>query len=110
MPVLPRKGSLEVETLRRHGRVPAGTRSIGWFKLIWSNGLDAYQVKYRFRVGDDPRVMDGLIIFCTDLPRPPTLWEYIRQDLVESIETRKTGRGNQRFRVVRAEWQPTTPR
>ena len=108
MPVLPRKGSLEVETPCRYGRVPVGTRSTGWFKLAWSDYLDAYQVKFRFRIGDDPRVVDGMVIYCTDPPKPPALWEYVRQSLVEAVEARRTGRGNQRFRVVRAEWQPAT--
>jgi hypothetical protein len=120
-PTIKRKGVLEVETLRRYGRMPAGTRARGWFRLTGPLQDGWYGVRGKFRVGDDPRVVQVYVDFMWDGAPDEKVTrgvmrhgkhEWVKVDLmgnalrtvVESVEGRKTSTGNQRFRVIRAEW------
>jgi len=111
--MLPRRGVIEIELLRRYGRTPAGTRAVGWFEV--SETGEVYFTHMRevhIRVADDPRVVGGPAWF--PWPREPgvspaaseaRLLERVLWDVVRSVEERQTKTKHQRFRVVRAEWE-----
>jgi hypothetical protein len=123
--MFPRKGTIEVETLRRYGRTPAGTRAVGWFKV--SENSDRYMThkwEVRIRIGADPRVVRCQCYFPWHHKRidePHTygvfhrgkhltfsatdLFDWVVQDVVRFVESLNTGAKNQRFRVIRATWQ-----
>src|SRR5262245_66447741 len=58
--MLPRRGVIEIELLRRYGRTPPGTRAVGWVPV--SKNDDDYFTHVReihIQVGDDPRAVGG---------------------------------------------------
>jgi len=128
---LPRHGIVEIETLRRYGRVPAGTRAVGSFAL-WGRPVQPGQRRFEvllteISVGDDPRVVRLCVSsdFTARGDRPRTwsmmhrgkmhefhaadLSVYLLQELTLALESQSTSTGAQRFRVVRAEWQDDAP-
>src|SRR4051794_25272890 len=54
MPETVRQGVVEVETLRRYGRVPIGTRAQFPFFLV-KHDARQYWVQYTVQIGEDPR-------------------------------------------------------
>jgi hypothetical protein len=115
------QGVVEVETLRRYGRVPIGTRAHGSFVLTrWDS--TTYWVDYTLRIGDDPREIGAnclINVFHGGSKEIVRLSRYVRGVLtrfegnladyaisrvVDSLEEMNTPSGYQRFRVVRAEW------
>ena len=57
----PRRGTVEIETLRRYGRAPAGTRARGSVVLSHSEGMPLpYSIEFRIRNGDDQQILDGV--------------------------------------------------
>jgi hypothetical protein len=58
-----RTGTLEVETLRRYGRIPPGTRTVGTFSLRdGGNAPEAYSSRYYlvsfwFEFDNNPRII-----------------------------------------------------
>jgi len=118
-----RAGVLEVENLRRYGRTPPGTRARGSFSLRdGGNAPEAtlsryYLASFRFEFDNDPRLVALAVGFWwTGDPRrgkgaragvtgaETDLLSYARRLVVEEIEAEVTSRGNQHFRVIRAEW------
>src|SRR5262249_22796930 len=97
-------------------RTPPGTRAVGWFTV--SKNDDDYFTHVReihIQVGDDPRAVGGPCWFPWFPPRGSSrseaaLLEYVLQEVIKSVEERKTAAGHQRFRVVRAAWQDATRR
>ena len=116
--MLPRRGVIEIELLRRYGRTPAGTRAVGWFKVS-ATGEDYFTHVWevRIQVADDPRVVGGPGWFPWAPPHGTSraaseagLLEYVLQKVVRSVEERRTAAKHQRFRVVHAAWQDDTRR
>jgi hypothetical protein len=123
--MFPRRGVIEVELLRRYGRVPAGTRAVGWFELTENSGpITTHAFEVHIRVADDPRVVGGKLFFTWKRERidesytrmvfyrgrrqtvsAANLFEYVVQNVVRYVEGLDTSAKHQRFRVVRAVWQ-----
>jgi len=122
--MLLRRGVIEVETLRRYGRVPPGTRARGSLTLSRTgSSYLGYCLKIHIQVGSDPRPVGCEIHFEWDRAEsvPLTWWTAFRggcvkveaRDLFDGaiqqatlhIEDQSTRKGHQRFRVTRAEWQ-----
>src|SRR5262245_51645141 len=103
--MLPRRGVIEIELLRRYARTPAGTRAAGWFPVSKNdNDYFTHGRRLRIQIADAPRVVDLPCWFPWTPPRgsprsEAALLEYVLRGVVESIEERKTGAGHQRFRV-----------
>src|SRR5262245_56506566 len=121
----PRKGIVEIETLRRYGRVRVGTRAEGSFVLAPPEGKSTwYSLTIRILIADDPRPVGPVLYFPwpAKLDDPRTWWQSHRgssrevkardfwdgviQKLILMLEDESTSQGHQRFRVVRAEWLP----
>jgi hypothetical protein len=111
--VLPRRGVIEIELLRRYGRTPAGTRAVGWFEVSeFPHVYFNHQRELHIQVDGEPRVIGGAGWF-TWVPAPGTppetaeaaLLERVLRDVVSLVEEQQTSAKHQRFRVVRAEWQ-----
>ena len=124
---LPRRGIVEIETLRRYGRVPAGTRAEGSFALCEGPkrpGVPRFQILLaEIPVGADPRPVrvnvSGDFLASGDGPRTwyamhrramqefhaPDFPGYILTELAHYLEDKSTSTGAQRFKVVRAEWR-----
>jgi hypothetical protein len=112
---------VEVETLRRFGRVPIGTRAEFPFFLV-EYDTAGYWVNYTIRVGEGPRgigVSCGINLFPRGGKKTIRVSRYVRGVLkrfegnladyalalvVDSLEEMNTRSGYQRFRVIRAEW------
>jgi hypothetical protein len=128
---LPRHGVVEIETLRRYGRVPVGVRAAGAFafcEMLTRRPAPRWQILLaEVRVGPDPRPVrvnvSGDFLSGGDGPRT---WyamhrrviqqfhaadssDYILRQLTHYIEDKSTGTGAQRFRVVQAEWLDDAP-
>lgn len=111
--MLPRRGVIEVELLRRYGRTPAGTRAVGWFEV--SENPHVYFTHLRelhITVADEPRTVGGKAWFPWAPPPGTTaaaslagLLDRVLRDVVSRIEEERTSAKHQRFRVVRAEWE-----
>jgi hypothetical protein len=128
---VPRHGIVEIETLRRFGRLPAGTRAEGPFAFcdaLTRRPAPRWQILLaEIRVGSDPRPVR--VNVSSDFlsggggPRAwyamhrrvmhrfhaPDLPSYIVQELTHYLEDRSTSTGAQRFKVVRAEWLDDAP-
>jgi hypothetical protein len=121
---LPRRGTVEIETLRRYGRVPVGTRAVGWFVLSVDAGPYLnHCLEYRIQVGEDARLVGGSLYFSWDRGvdesdtwgmfhrgawvqfHAADLFDATIQHLTHLIEDQSTSAGHQRFHVIRAEWQ-----
>ena len=120
-----RRGIVEIETLRRYGRIPPGTRVRG--AVVLTRRTDpsclGYGLKVRLEVKDDPRPVAFDLDFDWDRgeDEPATWWEFFRgkhtriqadnlldaagKHLTHEIESRNTGTDHQRFRVIRVEWK-----
>jgi hypothetical protein len=116
--MLPRRGVIEIELLRRYGRTPAGIRAVGWFKVS-ATGEDYFTHVWevRIRVADDPRVVGAQCWFQWAPPRGTSraaseagLLERVLREVVRDVEERRTAAKHQRFRVVHAAWQDGTRR
>jgi hypothetical protein len=128
---LPRHGIVEIETLRRYGRVPIGTRAVGSFAL-WGKPVPPGHRRFEFlqthiQVGDDPRIvmMNSISDWTAREDRPHTwhtmhrkkmqafhaadLSGHLLQSVTNYLEGLSTGTGQQRFKVVRIEWQDEAP-
>jgi hypothetical protein len=112
--VLPRRGVIEIELLRRYGRTPAGTRAVGWFEVSeFPHVYFNHQLELHIQVADEPRVVGGTG-WLTWVPPPgmlpeaaeAALLQRVLHDVVSLVEEQQTSAKHQRFRVVRAEWQP----
>jgi hypothetical protein len=117
-----RRGVVEVETLRRWGRVPIGTRAVGQIALVQHDASSSPWVQYRLQIGSDPRQIcasclinvfarggDEVIRLSRYVrgvltPFEGNLPEYALSCVVDSLEGQDTPSGYQRFRVIRAEW------
>lgn len=122
--MLPRRGVVEIETLRRYGKIPIGTKAEGWFELA-ENSHDylAHSLSYRVQIGDDPRTIGSVLYFHwgRDTDEPSEFYQYHQKECRQFfaanlfdyailkiqllIEDQCTSSGYQRFRMVRAEWQ-----
>lgn len=116
-----RQGVVEIETLRRYGRVPIGTRAEFPIFLV-KHDAGYYWAQYTLRIGEDPReigVSCGINVFTGGGEETIRLSRYVRGVLkpfegnladyalsrvVDSLEEMNTPSGYQRFRVIRAEW------
>jgi hypothetical protein len=117
------RGTVEIETLVRYGRVPPGTRARGEAVLSEDDSpYMKYNLTYRITVGNDPRPIAVRIYFdWYGTERKPYSWsmsfrrksttftvrgfaEYVTRELACSLEEHSTGRGNQRFRFIGVEW------
>lgn len=129
---LPRHGVVEIETLRRYGRVPAGTRAEGSFAFCGGpkrpGGPRSQLLLAEIRVGTDPRPVrvsvSGDFLAGGDGPRTwyamhrRAMQEfhaadfpgYILTELTHYLEDQSTSTGAQRFKVVRAEWRDDATR
>ena len=128
---IPRHGVVEIETLRRYGRVPVGTRGVGTFAL-WAKPTPPGQRRFEFlqafvQVGDDPRIVgmnligdftsdgDGARTWHTSHRRKiqafhaEDLSGYLFQTVTNHFEDESNGTGAQRFKVVRIEWRDEDP-
>ena len=126
-----RWGFIEAETLRRFGRLPAGTSGRGELMLMTeadgSGGVNAgLWVSLRF--GDDPRAVTADLYFhwdrAADKPgviewhtkegvvevATPTLLEAAARLATLFVESNYTRRGYQHFRVTGAVWKPERSR
>jgi hypothetical protein len=128
---LPRHGIVNIETLRRFGRVPVGTRAEGSFALcdaLTRRPAPRWQILLaEIRVGSDPRPVrvnvSGDFLSGGDGPRTwyamhrrvmqqfhaPDFPSYIVQVLTHYLEDKSTSTGAQRFKVVRAVWLDDSP-
>jgi hypothetical protein len=114
--MLPRRGVIEIELLRRYGRAPAGTRAVGWFEVSEHPHVYFTHVRELYiKVTDDPRTVGGKAWFPW-APPPGTpaadsfagLLDRVLRDVVSRVEEERTSANHQRFRVVRAEWEDRT--
>lgn len=121
MPTQLRQGIVEIETLRRYGRVPIGTHARGPM-ILEKYDKASYWVSYTISIADDPRklkVSCGINVFSGKpgevvrlkryvrgvlTPFEGTLEEYAVASVTDSLVEMNTPGGYQRFRVVRAEW------
>lgn len=110
--VLPRRGVIEIELLRRYGRTPAGTRAVGWFEVSeHPHVYFTHQRELHIPVADEPRAVGGKAWFPW-APAPGTtpaasaagLLERVLKEVVSRVEEERTSAKHRRFRVVRAEW------
>jgi hypothetical protein len=117
-----RRGVVEVETLRRWGRVPIGTRAVGQIVLVQHDASSSPWVRYTFQIGGDPRMIcasclinmftrgsDEVIRLSRYVrgvltPFEGNLYDYALSRVVDALEGENTPSGYQRFRVLRAEW------
>src|SRR5262245_45669451 len=68
--MLPRRGVIEIELLRRYGRTPPGTCAVGWFKVSATGYTYFTHLReIHIRVADDPRVVGGPCWFPWAPPR-----------------------------------------
>ncbi len=121
--MLLRHGNIEIETLRRYGRVPPGTRAQGVLTLSRTDSPHlGYCLKVRICVGADPRPIEVEMHFGWEKSEeePRTWWQTFRgvstkvqaSDLFDGalkkatlfVEGESTSQGYQRFRVTSAEW------
>jgi hypothetical protein len=119
---------VEIETLRRYGRVPVGTRAAGKFTLGDSGSRYLSRVlKFSIRVGSDSRKVAAELHFGWDGDEDAVqtaghffrgkhitvtahgLLEYAVQSLTREIEGRNTSGGHQHFKVIRAAWVEEAP-
>src|SRR5262245_9254731 len=103
--MLPRRGVIEVELLRRYGRVPVGTRAVGWFEPTETPGpYMTHRYRIHLPIADDPRLVTTQVYFpWTHQPGEPyryavtyrgagmivtaaDLFEKVLQDIVRDIE------------------------
>jgi hypothetical protein len=92
---------VEVETLRRWGRVPIGTRAVGQIVLVQHDFSSSPWVQYTIQIGEDPRKICASVPIGTFEGNLP---EYALSRVVDALEGEDTPSGYQRFRVIRAEW------
>jgi hypothetical protein len=115
------QGVVEVETLRRYGRVPVGTRAVFPIVLVKEDATH-YHAQCTIRVGEDPRettficLISGITGGSEETirlsryvrgvlkPFEGNLAAYALSQVVDALEEMNTRSGHQRFRVVRAEW------
>src|SRR4051794_9377820 len=111
--MLPRRGTIEIELLRRYGRAAAGTRAAGWVTLSENDHPYFTHVReLHIRVSDDPRVVGGPRYFpwapppgASPADAEARLLDQVLREVVSRVEEERTPAKHQRFRVVRAEWQ-----
>jgi hypothetical protein len=118
------RGTVEIETLTRYGRVPPGTLARGEVTVSRRNcRYLPYGLAFRIQVGDDPRPFAFEVHFgWLGREGKPSRWgrvfrgkgvsfttngflEYLTQSLSCDIEERSTSRGNQQFRFIGVEWE-----
>ncbi|HKB35083.1 MAG TPA: hypothetical protein VKD72_01430 [Gemmataceae bacterium] len=113
------RGIVEIETLRRYGRVPPGTRAQGSFTLARIRGPLGNCLKFQIRIGDDPRKVARTIYFDwssqgkvrmgwwhrgAHKSAEVDLKEWALIQVSDEIEEMNTSKGHQRFCVIRVEW------
>src|SRR5262249_35174591 len=113
-----RRGVVEVETLRRYGHVPVGTRAVLPVSLYQRDATN-YVAHYPLRIGKDRRKCDVSCLITWGGEETTRMERYVQGVLkpfegtladlallrvVEGLEAWKTRSGHQRFRVIRAGW------
>jgi hypothetical protein len=115
-----RRGVVEVETLRRYGHVPVGTRAVLPVSLYKCDAT-RYVAHFPLRIGKDPLKCDVSCLITWGGGEEETIrmeWnfrgvlksfegtlaEFALLRVVEGLEYDTTRSGHQRFRVIRAEW------
>jgi hypothetical protein len=117
MPHLARTGRLLIETLHQHGRTPAGTRAV--VPCALHDDATGYCVEYTL-ASDEPRPVQVSCHFAWDYPGRARfqvfrrglhepfdgdVTDYALLNAIDSIERIHTTSGQQRYRVLRAEWE-----
>jgi hypothetical protein len=113
-----REGVVEIETLRRFGRVPVGTRADCPISLV-KYDVRTYWVHCTIRIADDPREMGISCMFNWGNEKTMRVQRHVRgvwkrfvgsmadyalSSIVDAVEGMNTKSGYQRFRVIRAQW------
>jgi hypothetical protein len=126
-----RRGSAEIELLRRYGRQRVGARAVVPFVLqfkgvanIKGEDVGQYELVATLQIADDPRRSMSYAPIGWRLGKRNSfkilhrgqrvnfegdVFDYALVRVTQTIEERDTRSGHQRFRVCRIEWQDPVP-